>query len=157
MKAQIRSKPGFSVIGIEGCGKSNEGPKWIKPLWEQAHKRRGEIENLVKPSGEAWGLMSATDEYLAAWKDEGKYLAGWEMKADMKSPAGWSIWRMPKQTYAVVACTMATYGEAYRHVVQQFLPKESYVQAGAVHEFYPKEFLDIEKDTLHLYITVKRA
>jgi predicted transcriptional regulator YdeE len=157
MKAQIISKPGFSVIGIEGCGKSNEGSKWIKPLWEQAHRRHREVEDLIELDGEAWGLMSATGEYLAAWKDEGKYLAGWEMKANKKPPAGWSIWKMPRQTYAVVPCTMATYGEAYRYVVQQFLPKEGYVQAGALHEFYPREFRDIEKDTFHLYIAVKRA
>lgn len=157
MKTQIMSKPVFSVIGIEGSGKADEGPKWIGPLWEQAHKRRGEIEHLIKPGGEAWGLMSATDKFLAAWKEEGRYLAGWEMKADVKPPAGWSVWTMPKQTFAVVACTMATYGEAYRYVVQQFLPKEGYVQAGATHEFYPKEFRDIKKDGFYLYITVKKA
>jgi hypothetical protein len=75
MKVQIISKPVFSVIGIEGSGKADKGPSWIGPLWEQAHKRRAEIEHLLKPTGEAWGLMSATDEYLAAWKEEGKYLA----------------------------------------------------------------------------------
>jgi hypothetical protein len=42
--------------------------------------------------------------------------------------------------YAVVACTIATYGEAYKLVVRQFLPEKGYEQAGAVHEFYPKEF-----------------
>lgn len=157
MEAQIRSKPAFSVIGIEGSGNSNEGPKWIKPLWEQAHKRRGEIQHLIKLDGEAWGLMSATDEYLAAWKDQGKYLAGWEMNGDARPPNGWSVWKMPEHTYVVVACTMATYGEAYKYILQQFLPREGYVRAGAVHEFYPKEFQDVEKDTLHLYITVKKA
>jgi predicted transcriptional regulator YdeE len=156
MKAQITSKSAFSVIGIEGSGKADEGPRWIGPLWEQAHKRRAEIEHLLKPTGEAWGLMSATDEYLAAWKEEGKYLAGWELKADMKPPAGWSVWKLPEQTFAVVACTMATYGEAYRFVVQQFLPKEGYVQVGATHEFYPGEFRDIKKDAFCLYITVKK-
>jgi predicted transcriptional regulator YdeE len=156
MEVQIISKPVFSIVGIEGSGKADEGPSWIGPLWEQAHRRRADIEHLLKPTGEAWGLMSATDEYLAAWKEEGKYLAGWELKADMKSPMGWSVWIMPKQTFAVVACTMATYGEAYRFVVQQFLPKEGYVQAGATHEFYPKEFRDIKKDTFYLYITVKK-
>jgi len=156
MKVQIISKPAFSVIGIEGSGKADEGPSWIGPLWEQAHKRRAEIEHLLKLTGEAWGLMSATDEYLAAWKEEGKYLAGWEMKADVKPPAGWNVWKVPTQTYAVVACTMATYGEAYKYVVQQSLPKEGYAQAGTTHEFYPKEFRDIKRDTFYLYITVKK-
>jgi hypothetical protein len=51
---------------------------------------------------------------------------------------------------------MATYGEAYKYVVQQFLPKESYMQAGATHEFYPREFRDVKKDTFCLYVTVKK-
>ncbi len=143
-------------MGIEGTGKADEGPSWIGPLWEQAHKRRGEVEHLLKPTQEAWGLMSAIDEYLAAWKEEGKYLAGWELKVDMKPPVGWSVWKMPKQTFAVAACTMATYGEAYKFVVQQFLPKEGYMQSGATHEFYPREFQDIKKDTFHLYITARK-
>jgi hypothetical protein len=49
---------------------------------------------------------------------------------------------------------MGTYGEAYKFVVQQFLPKEGYTQVGAMHEFYPKEFKDIEKDTLYLYFPI---
>jgi predicted transcriptional regulator YdeE len=100
--------------------------------------------------------MSATDEWLVAWKEEGKYLAGWELKADVKPPAGWSVWKMPKQIFAVVACKMPTYGEALKFVVQQFLPKEGYAVVGATHEFYPAEFRDFEKDTLYLYVTVKK-
>lgn len=157
MKAQIISKPAFSVIGIEGSGKSYEGPKWIGPLWEQAYKRRGEVEHLIVSSGEAWGLMSAISEFLSPWKEEGKYLAGWETNADAKPPAGWSVWKMPEQTFAVVDCTMATYGEAYRYVVSEFLPKEGYVRSGAVHEFYPKEFGDIKKDAFCLYVPVKKG
>ncbi len=156
LKVQIILKPLFSVIGVEGCGKADEGPKWIGALWEQAHKRRAEIEHLLKSTGEAWGLMSATDEHLGAWKEQGKYLAGWELKDNVKPPAGWSVWKMPKQTFAVVACTMATYGEAYRFVIQQFLPTKGYVVAGAAHEFYPREFQDIKKDTFSIYIAVKK-
>ena len=155
MKVQIISKPAFSVIGIEGSGKAGEGPGWIGPLWEQAHRRRGEVSHLLKSGGEAWGLMSAVDVFLAPWKSEGKYLAGWELKADVKPPVGWKVWKVPAQIYAVVACTMATYGEAYA-VVQQFLAKEGYVQSGAMHEFYPAEFRDTKKDAIYLYVTVKK-
>jgi hypothetical protein len=52
---------------------------------------------------------------------------------------------------------MATYGEASKFIVQQFLPKQGYQQAGAMHEFYPKEFRDIGKDTLYLYFTIRKA
>jgi len=52
---------------------------------------------------------------------------------------------------------MGTYGDAFKFVVKQFLPKKGYKQAGAVHEFYPKEFQNIEKDTLYLYFPIKIA
>ena len=156
MEVQIKTKPAFTVLGIEGCGDANKGPEWIRPLWNQAFNQFNEIRHLVKQDQEAWGLMSATDEYLAGWKEEGKYLAGWEVKAGTKPPKGWTIWDVPKQTYAVIACTMATYGEAFMFVVQQFLPKEGYERAGAMHEFYPKEFRDAEKGTLYLWFPIKR-
>jgi hypothetical protein len=93
--------------------------------------------------------MSAVDEYLAPWKKEGKYLAGWEVEPSIKPPEGWHIWEVPEHTYAVVACTMVTYGEAFKFFLQLFLPKEGYEQAGAVHEFYPKEFRDTRNGTLY--------
>lgn len=79
------------------------------------------------------------------------------MKCGTKPPKGCTVWDAPEQTYAVVACTMATYGEASKFIVQQFLPKQGYQQAGAMHEFYPKEFRDIGKDTLYLYFTIRKA
>ena len=161
MEIQIKTKPAFSVLGIEGRGDADRGPEWIKPLWNKAFNRFDEIKDLVKsdqsgPQREAWGLMSATDEYLAPWKNEGKYLVGWEVNPGTKPPEGWTVWDVPEQTYAVIGCTMATYGEAYKFVIQQFLPKEDYGQSGAMHEFYPREFRDIEKDTLHLYFPIKK-
>ena len=156
MEAQIKTKPAFSVIGIEGRGDANKGPEWIEPLWNKAFNRFNEIKELVESGRESWGLMSAVDEYLAPWKKEGKYLAGWEVKPDAKPPEGWTIWKVPKHTYAVVACTMTTYGEAFKFVFQQVLPKEGYEQAGAVHEFYPKEFQDTRKGTLFLFFTIKK-
>jgi len=80
MEVQIRTKPAFIVVGIEGSGDADKGPEWIKPLWNQAHKRFEEIKDLVNSDLGSWGLMSATDEHLAPWKKEGKYLAGWEAK-----------------------------------------------------------------------------
>lgn len=157
MKVQIVTKPAFAVLGIEGRGDADKGPEWIKPLWKKAFKRFDEIKDLVKSDQEAWGLMSATDEYLASWKKQGKYLAGWEIEHGTKPPEGWKTWDVPTQVYGVIACTMATYGEAFKFVVQQFLPKEGYEQVGATHEFYPKEFQGIEKGTLYLYIPIKKA
>jgi len=154
MEVQIRTKPALTVVGIEGTGDAHKGPEWIKPLWDQAHKRFEEVKDLVTSNQGSWGLMSATDEYLAPWKKEGKYLAGWELNPSARPPKGWAIWNVPEKIYAVIACTFATYGEAYQFVRQQFLPKENYEPAGAVHEFYPPEFKDVGKDTLYLYFPV---
>lgn len=160
MDVQIKTKPAFTVLGIEGRGDADKGPEWIKPLWGRMLKRLEEIKDLAKdqsvPPWECWGLMSATDEFLAPWKKEGKCLAGLEVEHGAKPPEGWKTWDIPKQTYAVIACTMATYGEAFKFVVQQFLPMEGYEQAGAMHEFYPKEFQDPEKGTLYLYFPIKK-
>jgi predicted transcriptional regulator YdeE len=156
MEVQIKSKHAFTVLGIEGWGDADKDPEWIRSLWEQALNRFDEIKDLVTSDQGAWGLMSAVDEYLASWKKEGKYLAGWEVETDTKPPEGWTIWAVPKQTHVVIACTMGTYGEAYKFVVQHFLSKEGYMLVGAMHEFYPKEFQDIEKDTLFLYFPIKK-
>jgi predicted transcriptional regulator YdeE len=156
MQVKIKTKPAFTVFGIEGRGDADKGPEWIKPLWGQAFNRFNEIKESAKPDRGAWGLMSAIDEYLAPWKRQGKYLAGWEVESGTKPPEGWTVWNVPEQTYAVIACTMATYGEAFRFFFHQFLPRQGYKQAGAVHEFYPKEFQDDEKGTLYLYFPIKK-
>lgn len=160
MGVQIKTKPAFTVLGIEGRGNANKGPEWIKPLRDRMQKRFDEIKDLAKdqsvPPAECWGLMSATDEFLAPWKKKGKYLTGLEVEHGTKPPEGWKTWDIPKQTYAVIACTMATYGEAFKFVVQQFLPREGYEQAGAIHEFYPKESQGPEKGTLYLYFPIKK-
>ncbi|UCE44139.1 MAG: GyrI-like domain-containing protein [Candidatus Bathyarchaeota archaeon] len=157
MEVQTKTKPALTVLGIEGRGDADKGPEWIKQLWSKAFTHFDEIRDLVESDQEAWGLMSATDEYLAPWKKEGKYLARREVEAGTKPPEGWTIWEVPEQTYAAIACTMITYGEATKLVVQQFLPKEGYEQAGAMHEFHPGAFQDIEKDTLYLYFTIKKT
>jgi predicted transcriptional regulator YdeE len=114
MEVLIITKPAFSVLGIEGYGKAEKGPEWIRPLWEQASNRLKEIERFIIPSQGAWGLMNAIDEYLAPWKNEGKYLAGWEVKKVLKAPKGWTLWSIPKQTYAVIPCTIEAYNDAYK-------------------------------------------
>jgi predicted transcriptional regulator YdeE len=161
MDAKMVTKPAFSVLGIEGQGPADAGPTWIGPLWNRANGRFDEIKHLTEPGragpqGKAWGLMSATDEFLAPWKEEGKYLAGWEVEPGTEPPEGWTVWDVPEQTFAVVACTFATYGEAFRFGLNDFLPAEGYGLAGAVHEFYPEEYRDIERDSLYLYFPVRK-
>lgn len=78
MKTDVITKPTFAVLGIEGSGPADKSPEWIKPLWETAQSRIGEIQTLI--IGDSWGLMSAIDEPFGHWKEKGKYLAGWEGK-----------------------------------------------------------------------------
>ena len=154
MQVQVMTKAPFAVIGMEGSGPANKGPEWIKPLWDQARNRIDEIRDLI--TGGGWGLMSAIDEPFARWKEEGKYLAGWEVKPDSQPPEGWTMWRVPETTFATIGCTVETYGDAWQYVHDHFLKNEGYEQAGAAHEFYPAEFQDLG-DTFYLYFTVKKT
>ncbi|HUK81331.1 MAG TPA: GyrI-like domain-containing protein [Verrucomicrobiae bacterium] len=155
MDVDVVTKPPFAVIGIEGCGRADQGPRWIAPLWEKARSRRVEVEHLI--IGEGWGLMSAVDRYLERWGDQGKYLAGWEASLEAQPPKGWIIWRVPKTTFAVVRCTVESYAAAWREFHEVFLRSGEYEPAGAVHEFYPKKFLNPATDLLCLYFTIKKA
>ena len=155
MNVDVITKPAFAVIGIEGCGPANQGPRWIVPLWEKARSRRDDVAHLI--IGDGWGLMSAADRYLERWDDQGKYLAGWEASLDAETPAGWTIWRVPESTFGVVRCTVESYGEAWREFHAEFLKSGEYEQAGAVHEFYPREFLNPATDSLCLYFTMREV
>jgi len=158
MEAKIVTKAAFTVLGIEGSGDSDKGPEWIPPLWEKVFSRSDEVKDLVKSGTGAWGLMSATDEYLAPWKERGKgrYLAGWEVKPGIKPPKGWKTWDVPEQKFVAIACKVSTYGDAMKHFYEKFSPKEGYELAGAIHEHYPEGFQDVEKDALYLYFPVKK-
>jgi predicted transcriptional regulator YdeE len=154
MEVKVITKPAFAVLGIEGSGPADKGPEWISPLWDTARGKIEEIRDLI--IGDGWGLMSAIDEPFGRWKERGKYLAGWEVRLETQAPQGWTMWEVPETTFATIACTTRTYGDAWRYFRDQFLPGEDYEAGGAVHEFYPTEFEDPEKDTFYLYFTLKR-
>ncbi len=155
MHVILDERPSFSVVGIEGRGPVTKGPEWIKPLWETAVSRLGEIRDIVESEG--WGLMSDVDTWLGSWgKDEGRYLAGWTLKPGAKAPGGWSVWELPAATYATISCKMQTYGEAWKYFHEQYLPTSEYKREGAAHEFYPPEFDDITTDGFYLYFRIAK-
>lgn len=159
MDTKIITISSFCVVGIIGQGSSDTGPVWIKPLWDEANSKFGEISNLVKynESGKVagiWGLMSDTDEQFKRWGVEGKYLAGCEAKDDIITPSGWTQWRVPAQTYVVVACTQETYGEAFNHILNEYMPEKGYEVIGAIHEYYPA---DAVQGALQLYFPISRV
>jgi hypothetical protein len=94
MEVNIVSKSAFTVIGIEGRGLSAKGPEWVRPLWDNARSHVSNVQDLIGPH--AWGLMSAVDEPFGRWREEGKYLAGWEVEPEIKSPSGWTSGRSRK-------------------------------------------------------------
>jgi len=153
MEAQVIAKPAFAVIGIEGSGPASAGPKWIGPLWEKAFRQSGEIQHLI--TGDGWGLMSDVDQYLARWKENGRYLAGWELKTDSRPIEGWTVWRVPASVLALVPCTTKTYEDAMHYGNEVFLKAGEYEQAGAIHEYYPT-FRNPDTDTLYLCFMVKQ-
>jgi predicted transcriptional regulator YdeE len=155
MNVDIVTRPPFAVIGIEGSGSADQAQHWIPPLWEKARSGRAEVERLIV--GDGWGLMSAVEHYLSRWTDRGKYLAGWEVKTEAQAPEGWSIWRVPETTFAVIRCTVESYGEVWQEFHARFLKTGEYQPAGAVHEFYPKEFRNLATDSLHLYFTIRKV
>ena len=155
VNVEVVTKPAFAVVGIEGRGPADQAPHWVMPLWETARSRRADVENLI--IGDGWGLMSAVDRYLERWTDQGKYLAGWETNPNADAPKGWMVWRVPTSTFAVVRCTVASYGDAWREFHAEFLKSGSYQPAGAVHESYPKDFVNPATDSLYLYFTIRKA
>lgn len=158
MEVMILNKPSFVVIGKVGQGLSDAGPQWIKPLWQEANGSFNEISQLVKydETGKLagiWGLMSDVSEQFKRWGVEGKYLAGCEVKDDAIAPPGWTRWKVPAQTYAVISCTLETYGEAFNHALNEYLPEKGYEVIGAVHEYYPS---GAEQGILQLYFPIAR-
>ena len=154
MEVRIVTKPAFAVIGIEGSGPADKRPAWIKPLWDRSLSGIGEIRDLNV--GEGWGLMSAIDEPFARWKEQGKYLAGWEVSPEAEAPEGWTLWKVPETTFATIACSMSTQAEAWEYL-DRFLKNEGYEQAGATHELYPPEFEDPAEDRFYLYVAIKKC
>jgi predicted transcriptional regulator YdeE len=158
MEVKIINKPSFCVAGKLGQGSSDSGPVWIKPLWEEANSKFNEINNLAKydESGKIagiWGLMSDINEQFKRWGTEGKYLAGCEVKDETTAPLGWTLWRVPNQTYVTISCTQDTYGEAFNYILNEYLPEKEYELIGAVHEYYP---VDAEQGRLQLYFPIAR-
>lgn len=143
VKTTIKYVPEFTVVGKLGQGKSEEGPQWILPLWDQANAQYGMIKDIaVKGEGGApksmWGIMGHPDKFLGRWDNVGLYLAGCEIEADSEAPEGWTKWTVPAQTYLVADVTQTAYGEVFGEVIEEYMPKHGLHMVGAAHEHYPE-------------------
>ena len=158
MKVEMITKASFSVIGKLGQGPSNEGFKWVPPLWQEANSNFNEISTLAKLDADGnilgiWGAMSDVDEKFERWKEEGKYLAGCEVADTAIPPVNWTKWVIPSYKYAVVKCTEDTYGSAFNYMLNEYLPQNQYNLAGAVHEFFDPKCNNGE---LYLYFPIEK-
>jgi Uncharacterized protein conserved in bacteria len=158
MKVELITKESFSVIGKLGQGLSSKGVMWIPPLWQAADNNFSEIRNLVKTDSQgniigAWGAMSDINDNFERWKDQGKYLAGYEVMDDAVPPANWIKWTIPAYKYAVAKCTQGTYNYVFSYMIKEYIPSNQYDIVGAVHEFYdPKG----TKGELYLYFPIEK-
>lgn len=157
MKEEIIKKHSFSVIGKLGQGQSSIGYQWVPALWGDANHHFEEIQPLVKleTSGEIeglWGIMSDIDENFSPWKEEGKYLAGCEVKEDAVPPEGWTKWMVPSYEYLVIRCNQSEQSKAFQETINVTLPTNKMELVGAVHErFFPKT-----AGEMALYFPIKR-
>lgn len=158
MDVKIIEKQSFTVIGKAGQGFSNEGFKWIPPLWEEANSKFNEIHGLAKLDDAGniigiWGAMSDINDKFERWAEQGKYLAGCEAIDNAIAPEGWIKWVIPAYKYAVVKCTQDTYKDVFSNMIKEYLPQQGFAIVGAVHEFYdPKE----SNGGLYLYFPVEK-
>ncbi|MFD2615003.1 GyrI-like domain-containing protein [Paenibacillus gansuensis] len=141
MLVRFIDKSQFTVIGKMGKGPAEQGFSWIPPLWQEANDSFAEISSLVKLDDDGnmvgfWGAMSDVSETFQRWAEEGKYVAGCEVKDDAIAPNGWTKWVIPSFKYAVAACTQESYQSVFRQMVDEYLPKHDYQIVGAIHEFY---------------------
>jgi predicted transcriptional regulator YdeE len=156
---EIVEKQQFLVIGKMGKGLATEGPKWIPQLWQAANSNFVEISNLAKLDTEGniagiWGAMSDANEKFERWEEEGKYLAGCEVRDDAIAPNGWTKWVIPAFKYAVVKCTQDSYQEKFHNMITDYLPRHNHKIVGAVQEFYnPK---DNNNGDLYLYFPIEK-
>jgi predicted transcriptional regulator YdeE len=150
MEITVQTKPAFTVLGMVERGKN--GPEFIPSLWGRFEQRFDEIKEMII-SGESYGVMDNYDETTK----EFDYLAGVKVEAGTPSPEGMSVWDIPEQAYAVMACTVPTTKKAYEYYRSEWLPQSEYTTGtGPEFELYPEDYREIETDTVYLYFPLKK-
>jgi len=143
-----------TIIGIEGSGPTSQAPEWIQQLWIEAGGRRHEIADFIKEEG--WGCMSSSTEFLAPWDgNEGRYLAGWELKGDQPDVPGWNTWELPAMTLATIKCNMGDYWLALTQLITRIQEHPKLRQAGATHQCYPPHFTGSPDEKIQLMMMVE--
>ena len=150
MDVEVKTKPGFIVLGLLERGK--EGPKFIPPLWEKFHTRFDEVKEFSK-NRLGFGVMANYDEVT----QEFDYLAGIQVEPGTQALEGMTTWDVPDQTYAVIPCTVPTIMEAYQFYRKKWLPNAEYEACIGEPEFelYPEDYEGIETGTVYMYFPIR--
>jgi len=137
MKFEKYTKESFSVIGREGS--TDQGPGFVRNLWEDANSHFAEVAHLAKKDENGdlvgiWGAMSDFSRSFQPWEEHfsrGLYLAGVECREDAQAPAGWNKWVIPGFEYFRVECDRET---VFAEMIA-WLEEEGIPLVGAVQDF----------------------
>lgn len=102
---ELYRKDAFCVIGK--AGSTNDGPDFVRRLWQDANSHFAEVEHLAKRDEKGnligvWGIMTNFGFEFLPWEDDfskGLYLAGLEVETDAVAPEGWKKWIVPGFEY----------------------------------------------------------
>ena len=137
---ELFRKDAFCVIGK--AGSTNDGPDFVRRLWQDANVHYAQVENLAKkdkagnPVG-FWGAMSDMSRSFRPWQENfsrGLYLAGVECPDDAQPPEGWVKWSIPGYEYLYAGCG-GDGGENIFKKVLGYMEEQGLTLAGAIHDF----------------------
>jgi len=137
MNVEKYTKESFCVMGKEGS--TDQGPGFVRNLWEDANSHFAEVAHLAKKDENGdlvgiWGAMSDFSRSFQLWEEHfsrGLYLAGIECMEGAQPPEGWIKWVVPGFEYFRIECDRETvFAEMIAYLEEQHIPL-----AGAVQDF----------------------
>jgi len=152
MNPELIGLPAFTAIGLEAEGNACTATQWIPPLWGKLMSRLGEFSHLEIRG--CWGLMSASDTFLAPWVEQGRYLAAFEVPRGTEAFGEWRVWNIPASSWLRTPFLIREYDVAMKGVHEWLGQNPQWQITGATHESYPPSFKDPQTDQLFLYVPV---
>lgn len=132
---ELFRKDAFCVIGK--AGSTNDGPDFVRRLWQDANSHFAEVEHLAKRDEKGslmgvWGIMTNFGFEFLPWEDnfsKGLYLAGLEVETDAVAPKGWKKWIVPGFEYwKVRADSPNTFRQTLTYMQERNQPLAAAVQ-----------------------------
>lgn len=152
MNHDIIGLPSFSVIGQEESGPAPTCFEWVPKLWARTLPRAKEVAHLEIQG--CWGLMSDSQQFLARWTDQGRYLAGWQVPRGTQPFGDWTVWTIPTSSWLRIEMRLDQFEEAMAFLHNDFILNQPWTPTGAGHEFYPDTFCNVETDALFFCVPV---